>query len=135
MNIPKEAIEKAIAGGWKPKWDVFDFGKYHIFYRYADEEFEITHEEIALDPSFWIALGKALGWEKKMVVRRGMVIGNFGWENPDKNIRFYGEEMGAGMDYMNPWIYYAHRFYNLVLTGCDTKAFWADLLSTHPQSV
>ena len=111
--IPKEAIDKAFEGGW-PK---IQKGVYKAYW-----------QTIALDPSFWQSLGKALGWEKKMVVRRGMVIGNFGWENPDKNIRFYGEEMGAGMDYMNPWVYYAHRFYDLILTGADTESFWKELL-------
>lgn len=45
--IPKQAIEKAIEGGWKnseniyPHWSV-----------------------IAFDKTFWQALGKALGWEE-----------------------------------------------------------------------
>lgn len=51
MNIPKEAITKAIEGGWEPR--KYDLG--------ADCEFnEWMH--FALDPTFWQCLGKALGW-------------------------------------------------------------------------
>lgn len=110
--IPKNAIEKAWEGGW-PKG--------------VNGNGLIDYPQIALDPTFWQVLGKSLGWDRKMVVRRGMVIGNFGWESPDKNIRFYGEEMGAGMDYMNPWVYHAHRFYDLILQGKDTAEFWREL--------
>ena len=113
MNIPQKAIELSIQGGYTNTSRISDL---------------VAWEEVALDPTFWTSLGKALGWEKKMVVRRGMVIGNFGWESPDKNIRFYGEEMGAGMDYMNPWVYYAHRFYDLILTEGDTEKFWNEIL-------
>ncbi len=126
--IPKQAIEKAVEGGWQ-QWANGTSPSGEDLAASIDNaifDWPIT----ALDPTFWQALGKTLGWEKKMVVRRGMVIGNFGWESPDKNIRFYGEEMGAGMDYMNPWVYYAHRFYDLILTGGDTDKFWQEILPT-----
>jgi hypothetical protein len=49
--IPKAAIEKAIEGGWRlPQPCEHDGIK---FYHTGDT---------ALDPSFWQALGKALGW-------------------------------------------------------------------------
>jgi len=106
MNIPEKALELARQGGW----DVTDGHGYF--------------EAIALDKDFWIGLSKALGWEKKMVVRVGAVIGNF--VGGDK---FVGEEMGFGMDYFNPEIYYAHRFYDLILTGGDTEKFWEEILN------
>lgn len=83
--IPKEAIKKAIEGGWKYKsgsgWTV-----------------------IALDPSFWQCLGKALGWaDNKLPVLAHEPLG-------------YTRQK------------YAHRFYDLILTGGDTDAFWKELL-------
>jgi hypothetical protein len=59
-------------------------------------------QEIALDPSFWQALGKALGWN---VTGRQLAM------NSKPN-----------------WQIWATRFYDLILTGGDTEKFWADLL-------
>lgn len=56
-------------------------------------------EQIALDPLFWQALGKALGWD--------------GW-----SVQFYGDE----------WLFHAHQYFDLVLTGGDTEAFWKELI-------
>ena len=56
--------------------------------------------EAFLDPLFWQSLGKARGWEKKVVIRRGTVIGNFCTPCSVEHPR--GEcfkEMGFGMDY------------------------------------
>lgn len=107
--IPKQAIEAAVVGGW------------------IQSQFSENWQLIVLDPTFWQALGKTLGWEKKMVVRVGEVIGNFVGGN-----KFVGQEMGFGMHYFNPEIYHAHRFYELILTGGDTEKFWADLLANTP---
>lgn len=54
--------------------------------------------KIALDKAFWIALGKNLGW----------------------NAEHEWEEGG--------WTYYAQVFYQLVLIGGNTAAFWRELL-------
>lgn len=141
MNIPREAIKKAIERGWQPfktvevsvegTWEKIDFQTYS--YARPAEEFgtcRINIYRIALDPSFWQALGKALGWEKKVVIRRGTVIGNFCTPCSSEHPR--GEcfkEMGFNMDYLDPWVYYAHRFYEQVLTGGDTDAYWQELLT------
>ena len=47
-----EAIQKAIEGGWKKSF-------------YSPHLLEI-YEVYFLDPLFWQALGKAMGWDKKM---------------------------------------------------------------------
>lgn len=47
--IPERAINKAIEGGWKLPTD-------------ADAAWWMRWEVIALDRSFWKALGRALGW-------------------------------------------------------------------------
>lgn len=102
MNIPKEIIEKSIEGGWSgpSKW-VMDtpmiIEKLKVFG-------SMTHDEnctIALDPTFWQALGKALGWNSTD-------FGNY--EAPD-------------------WLLYAHRFYDLILQGKDTTNFWKEILN------
>lgn len=48
MNIPKEAIEKAIEGGW--------------IVGIEGEMVTLRWEIWALDRTFWQSLGKSLGW-------------------------------------------------------------------------
>lgn len=89
--IPKEIISKAVRGGWQPP------------------NLELQHEAVfVLDPAFWQALGKALGWWDD--------IGQIPSKMPKRRID------------QDPWNYHAHRFYDLILTGGDTEKFWADLL-------
>jgi hypothetical protein len=115
--IPKEAIDRAKKGGWREPlngWINCDLN---------------VDDHYALDPTFWKCLGKALRWEKKIVIRRGTLIGNFC--TPCTIEHPCGEcfkEMGFGMDYLDAWAYYAHRFYDIILTQTDTKPFWDELL-------
>lgn len=129
--IPERIIEKAIEGGWKSSWRKVNVDS--AFIRFTTGEFNVRSawmlERVALDPLFWSSLGKALGWNKKMVIRRGTVIGNFCCP-PSAEIRGECfEEMGFGMDYLDPQIYYTHRFYDLILNGGDTDAYWQELLA------
>jgi hypothetical protein len=104
--IPKAAIEKAIQGGWQPNVSEFrEFVCYIDAVNYLDAKGSwqvIKYEEIALDPSFFQALGKALGLEKS-----------------DRNTR---------TEIWLEWKYQAHRFYDLILTGQPTEPFWEALL-------
>jgi len=86
--IPKEAITKAIEGGWS------NDAMYWVV-----EEKQRYFELAALDPDFWRALGKALGWREDTFDMWGM------------------------------WYFNAQEFQKLILTGGDTEAFWRDLLS------
>ena len=61
----KKTIEKAIEGGWK-NWERHFTHKTNIALD-GEDEFGIV-AQIILDPSFWQALGKSLGWEKKCSV-------------------------------------------------------------------
>lgn len=86
--IPKQAIEKAIEGGWQPT---------------------IPHERmptasIALDPTFWQALGKGCGWVEKHTPDH--------LECPD----------------LECWCNIANIFTRIVLTDGDTEKFWKELL-------
>lgn len=109
MEIPKEAIEKAIEGGYLGG---ASFAKYRessqrIIYEeedYALPKLTKTIPEIALDPDFWSSLGKSLGWTVCDV--QGCIQGKCD----------------------HGWMYYAKSFYDLILTGGDTKSFWQELL-------
>lgn len=87
MHIPKEIIGKAIAGGWK---DTFL------------KQMSVTSWQVAvLDPTFWQALGKALGWSTE-------------W----KHLTPFGYK----------YLDVAHEFLNHVLQGKPTDEFWQELL-------
>lgn len=96
--IPKQAIEKAIEGGWKPAW-----------HKRGDND-QLTAEyvadaphETALDPSFWQALARSLAWN-----------------SPTAKFTDIGSN--------SRWVKTAHHFYDLVLTGGDTEKFWEEIL-------
>lgn len=83
--IPERAYELAKSGGWEG-WKLLSVRSW---------------QENALDPEFFQALGKALGWNSTD-------FGNY--EAPD-------------------WLLYAHRFYDLILTGKSTDDFWKEILN------
>lgn len=117
--IPKEAIEKAIEGGWEafghcsptcPEPATFEVSVDGIYVIFHEDNSVVEHaidnvgypaERIVLDASFWKSLGKALGWEE---------------------LTEQGNPSGTG------WYYRASAFLDLVLTGGDTDAFWKELL-------
>lgn len=107
MHIPKEIIEKAIEGGWRPEncryptikslqidgvWFDVQNSSSPIFFAY---------EVIVLDPTFWQSLGKSLGWEESEPTNP---LGIPKWRNE------------AGI------------FYDLILTNQPTDIFWQELL-------
>jgi len=96
--IPKPIIEKAIEGGFKQNEQ--------------SAEHYLSDAEIVLMPTFWQALGKALGWTNSL----RCPLGDCG--KPFTKLK-YG---------MEGWMNFAHRFYDLILTGGDTERFWSDLL-------
>ena len=68
--------------------------------------------ETFLDPLFWQALGRALGW--------GTLIGTG---------KFIEARYQRMEDAEETWKYYAHQYFDLVLTGGDTEKFWKELLT------
>lgn len=56
----------------------------------------------ALDPLFWQALGKKFEWWR---------------EKAEYRLNYKDEQ----------WAMYAHRFYDLILTGGDREKFWESL--------
>ncbi len=111
--IPKSAIEKAIEGGAKisPNW------KYNKDGIYWSKNQYITWEEIALDPTFWQALGKALGWDFEELICKacGKDECGRGWHCGTTQAK-------------QTWINEARRFYDLILTGQPTDKFWEEIL-------
>lgn len=97
--IPKRAIELSIEGGWA---------------NYRKEEIDRGGYKIALDPTFWQALGKSLGWEA--------YVGEFSWE-----ICSGGHDSHSFED--AEWKMWALMFYDLILTGGNTDAYWKELLN------
>jgi hypothetical protein len=64
-------------------------------------------EFIILDPLFWQALGKALGWNETDKLAHDL-------HSPD----------------IEPlWYLFAMEYFDLVLTGGDTEKFWKELLT------
>jgi hypothetical protein len=53
----EQAIKKAIEGGWRDRF----LSKNH-----KNTEAILVQWDALLDPLFWQALGKALGWEEKL---------------------------------------------------------------------
>jgi hypothetical protein len=68
---------------------------------YENKPIWITESDIILDPLFWQALSKALGWK---------------------------EFAGRGEGSYPIWKWQAHRYFDLVLTGGNKEKFWEELL-------
>ena len=74
MTDTKQAIEKAIMAGWLSKWSVDREKPFvqigldtEVYWTTANGKRQMVgrYQEFLLDPSFWQALEKALGWENK----------------------------------------------------------------------
>ncbi len=102
IKLQHEAYELAIQkGGYNP-----DHERYKFF------------ETIILDPLFWQALGKALGWDIAVCEHCGKC-----WRRKEKCAIY--QEFGGVLE---PWLYHALRYYELNLTGGDTEKFWKKFL-------
>jgi hypothetical protein len=116
MQIPREIIEKAIAGGWahsgkrvrRVTLDDKERTPETYTVEIGDTELEyckyMMWQAVALDPHFWQALGKELGWPQ---------ISAYSRESDNEH---------------ETWRMTALSFYDLILTGGDTDAFWRELL-------
>lgn len=138
--IPKEILAKSKEGGWKPE-------KYRerIHYRTGGKQTRgytlstsasITPHEIALDPTFWQSLGKALGWDKEPMDINGKcehcgVDVNYQPSfSSGCNHAHYPEACSVCSKNKHEWKKIPHRFYDLVLNGSSTEEFWSQLLSS-----
>jgi hypothetical protein len=95
--IPKQAIERAIEGGWGAiGWRLWQH-----------EQFEV----IALDPTFWQSLGKALEWSEEHFTSCAI------WKTGECDCSAKDE-----------WKEKAKEFYDLILERKGTTAFWEEIL-------
>lgn len=119
MNIPEQAIDKALEGGWRPKRVIV--GNHN--------ESGYRSEEIVLDPDFWQGLGKALGWGSAVACIKCGHYWLFGTIKCPVDGSEKLKDTKTGRDgYINVWHSYAMDFYDLILTGGDTEKFWDELL-------
>ncbi len=141
--IPKTAIDKAIEGGWnmggiatahtvKHQGDriYFENGKSKNGTSKMYTSYSLS--TIALDPTFWQALGKSLGWKYGNVCECGGSISDC-IINSKRVIGYKYQCFGiCGKFYeginRHEWDMNAHRFYDLILTGGDTEKFWEEIL-------
>lgn len=82
----KEAIQKAIEGG------------------YRQTSFDLSYSPL-LDPLFWQALGKAMGWED-----------------------FEGYDVEGDFSKIEGWRNHWHRFIDHLASGGDAESFFKELL-------
>jgi hypothetical protein len=98
-----EAIKLAVKGGWIPRGLNAERKPVSWIWQAAINRSKF-YERFVLDPQFWVALSKALGWE----------------------LIDYCRECDSATE---GWKYYAHLYFDLVLTGGDTEKFWQDLIN------
>lgn len=125
----ERAIKKAIEGGYLYKGDklLLDENVGHWFVSDGDGGYLIPSEKIfLLDPAFWQALGKSLGWWK---------IDEFGYEvKPLLNSREYkaGNTIWSVEHVENmpfSWVTHWHRFIDHLAEGKSVDEFFDKLLS------
>lgn len=112
--IPKEAIVKAIEGGYGAvRFNGAEIKFYHKAAGHMEQPYlAFVYHYIALDPSFWQSLGKALDWYLPVFVMGRFSPNNSMWPN---------------------WLEKAQEFHTTVLTGGDTTKYWIELLPPLPE--
>ena len=107
----KEAILKAIEGGWNRRTATLDM--------------TIINEVVLLDPLFWQAPGKAMGWGEHTCLVCG-------YGTKMTRIIACDEERhkeGTIYELTSQWRWYWHRFTDHLAEGKDPDSFFQALLS------
>ncbi len=130
----KEAIQKAIEGGWETKHNFNDWGG-EIMSDFANEAL--------LDPLFWQALGKALGWghclncgdSGEVPIGENRVTLDMAIDAGDRSLEgtLHSVEMGqcevCGGTQSGDYLYHWHRFIDHLAEGKDAESFFSSLLN------
>ena len=98
----QQAIKKAIEGGWNHKDEWFP---------------EYESDSFLLLPSFWRALGKAMGWNREYILN---------WREYKKAINQF-EPDNLKTD-ISEWLYHWHRLIDHLAEGKDIESFFETLL-------
>jgi hypothetical protein len=102
--IPQRALELATHGGWS------EFAGRPQKSRETTGSSWVPFEVVALDPAFWQALGKSLGWNESFFDRHASA-----------------HDMAAYY-HTEAWLMFAHNFCDLIYQGQSTEEFWKELL-------
>lgn len=124
----KEAIQKAIKGGWWPKFlnasRMTEKGEFRkkTSKEATEDIMQMSYvlPSIWLDPLFWQALGKALGWRRKLI-REGYS------EEKSGRSWFVNDDVYAD-EKIPEWHYQMHRFIDHLAEGKDAESFFNELL-------
>ena len=103
----KEAIEKAYGAGYNPEKFNYTF-KWEEDMSGATEVYQIDPRKCQLDPLFWQALGKSLGWEK------ADGVGGKYAQHPNERYAY--------------WKWQWHRFIDHLAEGKDPDEFFKSLI-------
>lgn len=76
---------------------------------------DIPLAEIAINPTFWQCLGKALGWHEKH---------GYDEEKGERSFSYQGFSCYQS-------VFEAHRLFHIILTNQDPAPFWNEILSAH----
>lgn len=77
--------------------------------------------QITQAPLFWQSLGKALGWEELVCSDDGLMH-----PIPSEICR-----VGMYVGWIPKWHYMALEYFDLLLTGGNTEAFWKEILKSN----
>jgi hypothetical protein len=103
----KQAIQKAIEGGWHPTYLTLP----HLSKFKSDKE-------VLLDPLFWQAFGKAMGWG----------LGGHFRDCPALKDGYYSPSIECNCEKRENWQYHWHRFIDHLSEGKDAESFFKDLI-------
>lgn len=114
----EKAIQKAIEGGWNKIWTScetptgisksHDYRDWNIQWKDTTVPQIVRQNDFLLDPLFWQALGKAMGWGKKMSVSIASG-GGTAWHT-------------------KKWQAHWHDFIDHLAEGKDAESFFAELI-------
>ncbi len=126
-----EAIKKAIEGGWKKGWRFDHKDVVFVYMEKVDASCKQPicawmWERVALDPSFWQSLGKAMGWKTRRKCCEGC-------GSKEKLINGEYHRICSSCNRGNPtliaeWQYHWHRFIDHLIAGKDADSFFLELL-------
>lgn len=116
-----EAIKLAIENGEYPSDVTAD---YYIFTEIGRSERRL----VLLDPLFWQALGKALGWKDEepafIASGRQKTMGP-SYEDPEVWTEFIDYKENNNLEV---WLYHWHRFIDYLAEGKDADSFFKELI-------
>lgn len=122
----KEAIQKAIEGGWNEGYSVYHHGTMGDVLLVREVSLKVLIEsEIREDPDFWESLGKGLGWKE-------FICPDFRCQHQyDLDENHHGSIVCSECGHhgaRDPWVHYWHRLIGHLSEGRDAESFFINLL-------